>query len=273
MGSINELGLIDRLFSIVNNSQDANDPDNVLADYFLTHYAQLNAINVWDIADACFVSRSSVRRFCQRIGFDNYRQLKDEMRRYNHSYEYFMREATQDNYKDRFSEELIAMAREMNERCDITEMDHICSRIHDAERVLLLTSYSSFSCVHEFQRPLVLSGKVCRLMSDIAIDDDYLRRMQDTDYLVVCSAMGTYARTIKPIISNCAAEKVLITASRSEDLKDGFDRVYHLSARDYNGVKSWYGKYGMFYFFDVLYSEYVRQYGTEFQKNVPKDPD
>jgi len=266
MGSIRELGLIDRLFSIVNDETNRDDPDAVLAGYFLSNYTKLDSLNVWDIADACFVSRSSVRRFCQRVGYENYRQLKNDMRGYNHSYEYFMKAATQDNYTENFTKELIAMALELQQRCTPEEMGKIAERIHDSNKVLFLTSYSSLSCVHEFQRPLVLSGKVVALKSDIRADDEYLRSMTEDDYLIVVSAMGKYARVVEPMLTDCKAYKAIITASRSSDFTAPYDRVYHLSKNDYDGVKSWMGKYGMSYFFDVLYSEYVRRYGINFNR-------
>ena len=269
--SINELGLIDRLFSIVNDEEAGSDPDVILANYFLTHYTELADLNVWDIADACYVSRSSVRRFCQRVGFDNYRQLKSEMRTYNHSYAYFMKAATQENYRDNITKELISMALELNRRCDTEEMNRIVTRIHDSGKVLFLTSYSTLSVVHEFQRPLVLSGKVVGIKSDILENDAYLGSMTENDYVFVVSAMGNYARVVAPMLKNCKARKAVLTASRKDDFAQPFDDVYHLSAEDYDGVKSWFGKYGMFYFFDVLYSEYVRKYGIRFHRNEIKE--
>ena len=62
--------LMTALLAVMNESEP-KDPYYVLAQYFLYHFDQLRDLNIYDVADACYVSRSGIRRFCQSIGFDN----------------------------------------------------------------------------------------------------------------------------------------------------------------------------------------------------------
>ena len=69
--------LMTALLAVMNESEP-KDPYYVLAQYFLYHFDQLRDLNIYDVADACYVSRSGIRRFCQSIGFDNFSDLKAE---------------------------------------------------------------------------------------------------------------------------------------------------------------------------------------------------
>ena len=66
--------LMTALLAVMNESEP-KDPYYVLAQYFLYHFDQLRDLNIYDVADACYVSRSGIRRFCQSIGFDNFSDL------------------------------------------------------------------------------------------------------------------------------------------------------------------------------------------------------
>lgn len=73
--SIRHFNLMSSLLSVLNTTEyDATN--SVLARYFLEHFDQLDQLNVYDVADACYTSRSGIRRFCQSIGLDNFSDLK-----------------------------------------------------------------------------------------------------------------------------------------------------------------------------------------------------
>lgn len=258
---INRLDLVYSLFSIVNQNK-TDDPDYVLAKYFLEHYTELSKLNIHEVAADCYVSRSSVRRFCQQIGYDNFKDLKDEFREFDYQYNYFMKLTDRDNYREWLAGELAKMVNELNQRMDTSEVDRIVERIHDSENVVFLSSYSSILFLMEFQRPLILSGKLVRVMTDTNMDIDFLLSLGENDYVMTVSATGNFARAVMPVITQIQAYKALMTTARISELETPYDRVYHLSANDYSNVKSIYSKYGMEYVFDNLYSTYVRRYGT-----------
>ncbi len=48
----------------------------ILARYFLEHFRNMSDLNVYNVADECLVSRSSIHRFCHRIGYQNIKEMK-----------------------------------------------------------------------------------------------------------------------------------------------------------------------------------------------------
>lgn len=255
------LGLIYKLFLIVNQNHK-DEPEYVLAKYFLENYTKLGKMNIYELAEECYMSRSSIRRFCKKIGYDNFKDLKDEFKEFDYQYNYFMKLTSKNNFRSWLAGELENMVAELNQRMDTDEMERIAARIHDSKNVVFLSSYSNVGCLMEFQRPLILSGKLVWLMTDTTMDEDFLSQLSPEDYLMTVSATGNFARAMHTKLSSVQAYKVLLTVSRKQEIEESYDMVYHLSAKDYSDVKSVYGKYGLEYFFDVLYSAYVRKYGT-----------
>lgn len=75
----------------VYDENDRDDSSYTLARYFLEHFDSLADLNIYDVMDACFVSRSGVRRFCQSIGFDNFSKIKARAGEYGLLRNYFLR--------------------------------------------------------------------------------------------------------------------------------------------------------------------------------------
>lgn len=256
------LGLIQSLFFIVNENK-IEDPDYILAKYFLEHYTSLGDLNIHDVAEECFVSRSSVRRFSQQIGYENFKDLKEEFKKFDYQYNYFMKFAQNDQYQSWLIQELKDMANELEHTFDQNKVEQIARKIHDSKEVIFLSSYSTLMELMEFQRPLILSGKLIKIMSDQNLNIDQLHALNENDFLVTVSASGMFAELISPVLDSVKAHKLLITASRAPSFLTFYDEIFYLSEKDYTNVKSIYGKYGLMFLFDLLYSVYIRNYGVD----------
>lgn len=259
---INRMGLLYSLFSIVNENNE-EDSNYVLARYFLEHYHELPKLNIYDVSADCFVSRSSVRRFCQTIGYDNFLDLKSGFSEYDDQYAYYMAHANIEDYRERLTDAINSMIKELNQRMNTGEIDLIVDRMHESRNVVFLTSDSSTSHIKDFQQAMVFHNKLIHIVSDVYTDNQLIQRLDKRDYLITISSTGTFARASKDYIAHCEAVKVLFTYNRDEEFKKQYDKVYHLSAVDRTKEgRSVYGTYGLNYIFDIIYSAYVRKYGN-----------
>lgn len=259
---INRLSLLHSLFSIVNENYE-EDSNYKLAYYFLEHYHELNELNIYDVAADCCVSRSSVRRFCQTIGYDNFLDLKTVFDEYDDQYEYYLLHANRDSYRERLTSEINSMIEELNQRMNTQEIDIIVERLYKSRYVVFLTSETSTSYVKDFQRAMIFHNKFIHIISEAYTDNTLIKRLDKRDYLVTISATGTFANASRGYIASCEAYKVLFTYNRDEEMKKHYDKVYHLSAVDRtNEGRSVYGTYGLNYMLDILYSAYIRKYGN-----------
>lgn len=259
-----DLSLVSELCFIINHDAPTS-PDTVLARYFLDHFKNMSDLNVYDVADECLVSRSSIHRFCHRIGYQNFKEMKADFQTETKHYDYFMSLAGRSDFIDYMKLELIKMIVDLNEQITQNTLDEIATRIHDAKEVVMISSYSGSMYLFKFQRPLILSGKIIRIMTDQLSEEQYsfLRKLDKESFVIVFSAMGNYAATNIKIMEQLEVYKALVTASYREDIKVPYDKVYYLSKDDYTNVKSVYTEYGLSFFFDILYSTYLRKYGIK----------
>lgn len=132
---INRLSLLYSLFSVLNNNSP-EDSNYALAKYFLENYHRLSTLNIFDVASDCFVSRSSVRRFCQSIGYDNFLDLKTEFHEYDDQYNHYMAHMDRENYRETLSKEINDMIQELNHRMNHEEVDKIIDRIYKSRYVV-----------------------------------------------------------------------------------------------------------------------------------------
>ena len=119
--------LMTALLAVMNESEP-KDPYYVLAQYFLYHFDQLRDLNIYDVADACYVSRSGIRRFCQSIGFDNFSDMKAEADEWQRQCNYFIGYSVRPNYKEYLSSTIEGMMAEINRLATPAVMDKLAER-------------------------------------------------------------------------------------------------------------------------------------------------
>ena len=258
---INRLSLLNSLFNVLNENNQG-DPYFILAEYFLEHYHELSRLNIYDVAADCFVSRSSIRRFCQAIGYENFVAFKDEFAQYDDQRASFQKHAGRENYRETLTQEINAMIAELDQRMNTAEVERLAERIHDAREVVFLTSSVGATSVAQFQHSMIFQNKVIRMVSDMYENIDFVKHLQKEDLLLVISGSGLFAAALRDYLRDNPAYKILFTLNRSHDFDDVYDTIYHLSAADRSQeAKSVYYTYGTIYVLDVLYSVYVKKYG------------
>lgn len=256
----NRLSLLHSLFSIINEN-DKDDSNYVLAHYFLDHYHKLDKLNIYDVAITCYVSRSSVRRFCKSIGYENFLDLKNEFSTYDDRHQSYMHYAKQDQFRQSLTAEINDMIIELNQRMHTHEVYHIAKQIKESHRTIFLTTGTSAGFVREFQQSMIFNKKVIHLVSELYSDNELLQDLNENDFVITISNTGTFAYASYPLIENSNAQKTLITLRRDPIFNKWYDKIYHLSAVDksVNGTNV-YGKYGVNYMLDIIYSTYTQAF-------------
>lgn len=251
--------LMTALLAVMNESEP-KDPYCVLAQYFLYHFDQLRDLNIYDVADACYVSRSGIRRFCQSIGFDNFSDMKAEADEWQRQCNYFIGYSVRPNYKEHLSRSIEEMMAEINRYATPAVMDRLAESIHASRHVVLFTSDFSGMAARSFQQSMVVMGKLVQIVSDAHYMLEYLEELTPDDLLITVSATGNFATLMQPVTRKIKAYRVLVTVNHEKRLWTDYDQVIYLSEKDNSNARTVYSQYGMTYFFDILYSHYVQKY-------------
>lgn len=253
------LSLISRLCALVNDSSPSS-VDYVLADYLLQHYNNLDSLNIYEFSETCSVPRSSIHRFCKKLGYENFSDLKCSSHRDQKAYTYFTSLSEKQDFRTYLSLQIAAMMDDMNAILSDSLLLELAMKIHDASSVYLLSSYSSISALKDFQRPMILCQKQIHVVSSPQ-DSLQLKQASPKDLILVVSAMGRYAENVNPVLTAIKGEKILVTASHQNKIHAAYDQIILISSMDCHDRKTAYAKYGISYFFDMLYSFYYRQFG------------
>lgn len=259
---IDHLSLLTSLFAIINeNNQE--DSFFILANYFLDNYSKLAELNIYEVADECYVSRSSVRRFCQFIGYDNFKNLKDIAGHFNEEYEYYLIPYDIPDYRENLKFQIDNMFKEMDQWLDSKKIGEMVDLIHASRHVVFLASDTMTSRLKDFQRSLLLYGKKIRLISDMFMDSKLMNVLDERDCLITISPSGEFAYAARNFVKESQANKILITVSRNTSFSKYYDNIYYLCGQDYTRKSSVYAKYGIDCLMDLVFSSYIKKYKND----------
>ncbi|WP_265459289.1 MurR/RpiR family transcriptional regulator [Enterococcus sp. HY326] len=269
--------LLNVLFSVMNSSEYSS-LDNILAQYFIKNFERLNQLNIHEVAEECYCTRQSVRRFCNKIGFPNFSELKNYSIRYGYiRWEHLNRLRTPD-FSKTLQQKIDAAIQNINLCIERGELITLAATINQADTVVFLIDDSLASLVSNFQRSMRYAGKLVKIVSNTFGGDNLLENLFETnkkntnatlnslgeeDLLITISMTGNFARVTEDIVVQLEVQKVLLTVNHEENFSF-YNTVFFLSEEDqgHEGINA-YTNYGLNYFLDNLFNTYFNNYGDK----------
>lgn len=264
------LNLLMSLFAVFNDN-DRDDTSYALARYFLQHFDHLDQLNIYDVMDSCFVSRSGVRRFCQSIGFENFSEIKASSSEWDVFRHYFLTypkdEATSGHD---LRHDLDALYQCIDQLMLDPKVDELVRTMRHCDQLVLFSADSSSMSLVEFQRAMILEGRLVQLITESSPAADAIRELGPNDVLVAVSTSGAFVCRQLAQVKDSGAYKAYVTAHHSADLEPLFDTVLPMAddVRENSPLHRMYASYGVAYFFDRLFSKYARAYDPELQSGT-----
>lgn len=233
-------------------SVDSSDIDTILAKYFISHYYEAKEFNIYTIAEKCNVSRSSIRRYCQRIGFENFFNLKKAMIENNSKGDV----VTDSAYRKNLTSEILAIIRELDNRMNTDEIGRISKRIKNSSNFYILAENTENNVSKEFQIELARCGKIVFPITTKAQFLQIKENFQKTDLIFSISITGKYAEKIGDYVKSCPSKSILITCNRLKEFTNRFTYVYFMSHVDQTANAQIYREFGVPYFLAILANNY-----------------
>ncbi len=225
-------------------------------------------MNIYDVADKCYVSRSSVRRFCQSIGYENFKNLKCELKGFNEMFEQYIMPYDVTDFQIKLKQQINEVIEEVNINFSDSVLNDIVQKIHNSEQVVFLAADPTNARVKNFQKYLHLYGKTIRLVSDVFMDEGLLKSLDKKDLLLVVSASGWFAYAARNAVKSCNARSILITDNKNEEFNEYYKEIRYITNKEFKDIDSLYVKYGVDYLIDVIFSTYVRKYSADSKYNI-----
>ncbi len=256
--NINKFGLLNSLITLINEGEE-NSADVTIAKYLLQNFNQLKDLNIYDISAECYVSRATIRRMAQKLGFENFKDLKNQISNFS-DYPIYRAGIDTDEFGNSVIQQIVTMANECEQFFNEEKIENIVQEINQASQIVFLTFdiYSRQSS--EFQKAMILSGKMVRVISSKFVNNELLANLKKDDMLIVISISGYFASQVIPFIKEINTKKILLTTIHDDYYESIFDELWYLSSVPRIEKRSVYTMYGTQYCLERIFNAYIKKY-------------
>ncbi|MED5098737.1 hypothetical protein P9858_01225 [Niallia circulans] len=245
--------LIYTLLAYINNSLE-KDINYSIANSFLENIHHIEGYSLEMAAEVCNVAPSTINRFCKRIGFRNFSNLRSSVAYQGGMYEEREKSLTTETFELKLKENI-----EMMEGISKEQLDRIIKKIHESKRIVILGFEKHQIQAMELQKQLFLLGKLCECNTNFFKQLETVSHLTEEDMIITISIEGnilTEALAIKEKIKAANGKKLLITFSDPEKHQQIFDEIVQCGKIDNSAVSS----YTLLRLFDILIYHYQKRY-------------
>lgn len=161
---------------------ELNQNDFYIWQYILRHGRKVQEMTIYELAEKCNISHTSIMRFAKKLGLSGFLELKLCLK-------------WDDRTKRAFDRKKIGVM--MNEYHDVMndlfykDLDHILSVIDQARRVYIYaTGQAQHLVAEEMKREFILGGKQMFVVDGTAEVDFLMKQAASNDFFIIISQFG-----------------------------------------------------------------------------------
>lgn len=256
------------LLAILNQNDDSN-VDCVLAKYLLGHIQEIPKMSIYDLADACYVSRSSIHRFIKSCGYESWGDFKKASLSAEEHQHRFIQYTDYTDYTVHLKYQTIQMMEDVTRVIESEAMNSTIEAIHNSKEVVFLVADDSSSPVRVFQQQMTAMNKIIRVLTSSNKNLSMIDKLTSDDLLIVGSISGNFAIIINDDIRSLKTRKILLTTNRTTKFAQSYDSIFYLSSNRFSSASTLvanqniYTAYSLSYFLDLLFHFYYERYQFE----------
>ncbi len=251
------LSLLSNMTHIFNENQ-IGSADYELAKFFLKNYVSISKMNIYDVADQNHVSRATVRRFCDRLGYNNFKEMKAHFGDFNEGIEKYRHFYSGNDFRTKLVAQLNSMMAELNNRMNTPEKNSIIKSMLDADDVYIFASSRVATSVLAFQQELVNFGLTIHIADTQEDIQSFKPFLSTKSLIIVFSITGVFADSIWQTMVSVPGRKILFTLKRDVTFNRTFDKIYHFREQGNSKINDQlYYTYGMNFILDILFKDYL----------------
>jgi len=220
--------LLNRLLIILNNGKE-NPTYYHIAGVLLCNFDSIRNMTISEVAELCFVSKSTISKFVRYIGFDDFLEMKlassYKSNKYSNNLNYndnilsYMEEHTKEEYIDVMIEDLkLAKA-----SIDMSKIDMLVDALIKYEKVAAFGLLYSETAAMDLQMKLAYNGKyIITYINDIE-QNEFIKNADNDTLIIIFTNSGDYIKKYqlvaagnmdKNIFRQTKAKVVAITANK-----------------------------------------------------------
>lgn len=185
------------LLRYINNIQK-KDNNYDIAKAMLSHYQEIPKLTIHEMADACYVSSSSISRFVRLLGYENYVYFKEacnETIGIDVDYSFEISKATKKDIQpifERYTHSIKDNLEYILGHLDYDQMDRICQMIFQSPDIGFFGLEFATLLGHHFQIKMAELNKVVTIGNTHQEQKDIAESIKENSVVIVASLEGGY---------------------------------------------------------------------------------
>ena len=260
------MNILSRLEQLV----DLTDTEQALADFICKYPFEFSNMDIQEVCQYCFVSKSTVYRLCKKVGLEGFTRLKlavsrDYKEYLNTSVDYdFPIKANQPDFEiaDNLEKLYDATVKSTKNLLDVTTYKQVAEMMAQAEKVTIYTSAGNIYFAKNFQFQMAEIGK------DIFVpEEEYVQHLtasksssQQLALVISFEGRSRHIVSILKLLKETQTPLVFITSPHNKAAEQVADTLLYLSPYEnhYNKISSFSSRLSLLYVLDVLYAHYFQ---------------
>lgn len=256
-------GLVIILQQIINDATTSTNIDYVIAEYILRNLYSDN-LTISKIATDCHISKASVTRFAQSIGYNGFSDFKNdyELIKYERD-ELILDFKAQIKLNDTTElqnefEQVTKDFETFSHQINFDSIEKLCDLIYEANDIYIIATLIPENLSQILQTTLLNSGKFVHSFPSIKQQYTISERITQNDLALFVSLEGSHItqRELTLSITDTGATSVLLTQNPEMKLSSVFDHIITLGEHDLERS----GKYKLLMFIEYFSHFYLRKY-------------
>lgn len=189
------------------DKETSDSVDYIIALHILRYMSVLDGVSIQELADSCMVSKSTISRFCRKIGLEDYSDLLEEIHAANHvsGNDYVV--PAYDGSLDEYLNETEKAVTSLRQSLDSQKIKRIAAEIYHHEMVYIMGSMQAYNPAASLQADLAMYGKIVFAPSVFTHQADVIHRAGPEDLIIIFSNSGNFLKRILLNDSNRIALK------------------------------------------------------------------
>jgi len=191
------ISVVSQLLSYVNYGE-AQGVDREIASGILENYNLIPKLTIYELADLCFVSASSITRFIRSIGYDSYKNFKNEVEttlKIDVDYSKKVNLATSEDLQpifQRYTENVLENIRFTFNNLDYEQLHRICEMIYQANQIGFFGLEYANQIGFHFQNKMASLNKIIKLGVTDEKQQELAQELQEGALVFIVSLEGSY---------------------------------------------------------------------------------
>lgn len=236
-GLINMKKLRNGLYAIT-NSMSSDSSDYRIAKYLISNIYKLKKITVEDIAKASFVSKSTVSRFCRRLGYEDYQSMRQTMQvaltnRYHRYDEYLA--LPHDEMTSEYLKQHLEMIEVVREYATDDILERFAKLLFNYDNIGIFGQMHAYPVALNFQMELSSYDKIVNCFNIMPEQEDFIQNSTSDTLVIVISSSGRYFQDFKTYFDYNKQDKphlVLLTNNQRLIKCRPYDEIFIIPSVD-----------------------------------------